>query len=1164
MNSPATTERALADVSLGDKYDLDKQDIYLTGTQALVRLCLMQKERDRRAGLRTAGYVTGYRGSPLGGVDMQFTRAGRELQAADIRFQPGLNEDLAATAVWGTQQATMRGEGRVDGVFALWYGKGPGVDRTGDAFRHGNLAGSDAKGGVLALLGDDHVAESSTTAHQSEYALVDAMMPILSPAGVQEILDYGLYGLAMSRYSGTWVGLKCVKDTVESTTAVDGSLDRVAIVTPTDLELPADGLNIRPRDGFLQQEERLHRFKIPAAQAFTRANGLNRIIFAGGKAPRIGVVTAGKSYLDVRQALQDLRIDEAQAATLGLKLCKIGVTWPLEPQTILSFAKGLDLVIVVEEKRGLMESQIREILYGLANAPVLIGKKDEQGGELFASYGALEVNDIAIAIGQRLAARQKGAKTIAVRLEAIRQAQQRLASAADVSNRVPYFCAGCPHNTSTKVPDGARAYAGIGCHYMSQWMDRSTEGYSQMGGEGASWVGEAGFSTRDHMIQNLGDGTYNHSGSLALRFAVAAGVNITYKILFNDAVAMTGGQPHEGGLTVDKIAAQVAAEGVAQIMVVSDEPDKYPPGTSWPAGTTIHHRSRLIPVQEELAKVPGVTVMIYDQTCAAEKRRRRKRGAFPDPDRRIIINERVCEGCGDCGVKSNCVAVQPVETLLGRKRQIDQSACNKDFSCVEGFCPSFVSVSGAKPKKPAAVAVSLQSSGPLAEPELPPIDGTYNILITGLGGTGVVTVGAVLTMAAHLEGKGFGVIDMAGLAQKGGAVYSHIRIAATPAEINAIRVGAGNADLLFGGDIAVAGTGKALSSVDNGRTKVVVNTAEVLPGDFTRNTELSLPVEKVKRALVAAAGAGHSHFIDANRIALALLGDTIAANLFMLGFAYQKGAVPLSAQALLRAIEINGAAVAMNKAAFDWGRRAAIDPKVVARLVEERSHKPAALPVETLAQMRARHVAFLTAYQSAAYAARYSALVERVQKAELPGRTALTEAAARNFFKLMAYKDEYEVARLYTDGEFLRQLTDTFDGEKLRLSFHLAPPILGRKDPATGQPRKTTFGPWVLPLFRVLAGLKWLRGTPFDPFGHTAERRTERQLVKDYAVLVERLLSRLSAQNYETAVKLAALPQKIRGFGHVKRRNLEIVSREQEALLDRFENPAPTVAVAAE
>jgi len=1163
MGVPVKAGLVLAEVSLGDKYDLGKDHIYLTGTQALVRLCLMQRERDRRAGKRTAGFVSGYRGSPLGGVDLQFMRAAKELQAADIRFQPGLNEDLAATAVWGTQQATMRGEGRVDGVFAVWYGKGPGVDRTGDVFRHGNLAGSDPNGGVLALLGDDHVAESSTTAHQSEYALVDAMMPILSPAGVQEILDYGLHGFAMSRFSGAWVGLKCVKDTVESTTVVDGSVERVPVVVPDDVELPPDGLNIRPRDGFLAQEERLHRHKIAAVQAYTRANGLDRIVLGGGKAARIGIVSAGKSYLDVRQALQDLGVDEADTEALGLRLYKVGVTWPLEPRGILSFADGLDLILVVEEKRGLVESQIREILYGRADAPVVIGKKDEHGDQLLASYGALDVNDIAVAIGRRLVSAAAAPGRIAARLREIESAQQRLGVTGDVSSRTPYFCAGCPHSTSTRVPAGARAYAGIGCHYMSQWMDRSTEGYSQMGGEGASWVGEAGFSTRNHMFQNLGDGTYNHSGSLALRFAVGAGVNITYKILFNDAVAMTGGQPHDGGLSVARIAAQVAAEGVSRIAVVTDEPEKYPAGTAWPAGTTIHHRSRLIPVQEELSKVPGVTVMIYDQTCAAEKRRRRKRGTFPDPDRRIIINERVCEGCGDCGVQSNCVAVQPLETLMGRKRRIDQSACNKDFSCVEGFCPSFVSVSGARPRKPAPADSSASSAVALTDPVLPAIDGTYNILVTGVGGTGVVTVGAILSMAAHLEGKGCGVIDMAGLAQKGGAVFSHIRIAPRPQDITAIRIGAGGADLLFGGDIAVAGTAKALAGVKEGRTRVVVNTAEVLPGDFTRNADFSLPAERVRRALSAAAGKESSHFIDAGRIALALLGDTIAANLFLLGYAWQLGAVPLSAEALQRAIEINGEAVAMNKAAFDWGRRAAIDPEAVARLVEGRGTKRA-VPAETPARMRERHMAFLTAYQDASYARRYAQVADRAQQAELSGRTQFSRTVAQSLFKLMAYKDEYEVARLYTDGEFLAQLTDTFDGEKLKLQFHLAPPILGRKDPATGKPRKSTFGPWVLPLFRVLAALKGLRGTRFDLFGYTKERRAERQLIADYISLVDRISPRLSPANYDIAVSLAALPLKIRGFGHVKERNMTAVKAEEAALLDRFDTAGQAVATAAE
>jgi indolepyruvate ferredoxin oxidoreductase len=1148
MGVAAKAERHLTEVSLGDKYDLEKDLIYLTGTQALVRLCLLQRERDRRASKNTAGFVSGYRGSPLGGVDQQFTRAAPQLQAADIKFQPGINEDLAATAIWGTQQVTMRGEGRVDGVFAVWYGKGPGVDRTGDVFRHGNLAGTDPNGGVLALLGDDHVAESSTTAHQSEYALVDAMMPILSPAGVQEILDYGLYGFAMSRFSGAWVGLKCIKDTVESTSIVHGDVDRVKIVIPADVASPDGGVNIRPRDNFIPAEARLHQHKLPRAQAFARANKLDRLIFSGGAKPRIGVVAAGKSYLDVRQAIQDLTLGtDEDPNSLGIRLYKVGMPWPLEPNGIKSFAKGLDLILVVEEKRGLIEGQIREILYGAKAQPTVIGKKDEQGEELLVSYGALDLNDISIAIGSRLRLIGAAGKAVKQRLEQIRSAQSRLADTVDVSTRIPYFCAGCPHSTSTKIPPGARAYAGIGCHYMAQWMDRSTEGYTQMGGEGANWVGEAGFSKRDHVFQNLGDGTYNHSGSLALRFAVASGVNMTYKILFNDAVAMTGGQPHDGGLSPSKIAQQVAAEGVSRIAVVSDEPDKYASGTQWPAGVTIHHRSELIPVQ---------------QACAAEKRRRRKRGTFPDPDRRIIINERVCEGCGDCGVQSNCVAVQSVETPLGRKRKIDQSACNKDFSCVEGFCPSFVSVSGGKLRKPAPVNKAMPSLDiELVEPALPAIDGTYNILVTGLGGTGVVTVGGVLSMAAHLEGKGCGVIDMAGLAQKGGAVFSHIRIAERPEDITAIRIGAGGADFLFGGDIAVAGMAKALAALKLGRTKVVANTAAMLPGDFTRNTEFSLPVERVKRVLSSAAGKENVQFIDAGGMALALLGDTIAGNLFLLGYAWQQGAIPLSEAALLRAIEINGEAVQMNKAAFEWGRRTAVDPTAVERLVKGRAATSDS-PSENDDQAHARREKFLTEYQNADYARRYKKVVDRVRAEDLAGKGEFGAAVAESLFKLMAYKDEYEVARLYTDGAFLAQLKETFDGG--RLSFHLAPPILGRKDPTTGRPKKSTFGPWVLTLFRMLARMKSVRGTGLDLFGYTKERKMERRLIVDYTALVERLLSELTPANYDVAVKLARLPTKIRGYGHIKERNLEQVKAEQQELLAQFADSQPVLAQAAE
>src|SRR5579871_4362154 len=798
---PRRTRMPLEPVSLDDKYDLKKSRVFVTGFQALVRLSLMQKERDRRAGLNTAGYVTGYRGSPLGTLDQQFMRAEARLKANDILFRSGTNEDLAATALAGSQTAELRGEGRFDGVFGLWYGKGPGVDRTGDVFRHANFAGTSRHGGVLALMGDDHTAESSTTAHQSEFHFVDVMIPILNPAGVQEIIDYGLYGWAMSRFTGAWTALKCMHETVESTAVVDGSLDRVQIVIPDDFAMPPGGLNIRLNDAVLAQEARLHDFKRDAMLAFVRANRLNRMICSGGRAPKIGVITVGKSYLDVRQALDELGLDEVRCNDLGLRLYKVGCPWPIGRQDLTDFAAGLELIIVVEEKRSLIEVQVREELYGTANQPVCIGKKDEKGNWLFPVKGALDPNDIAICIGERLLGYVRN-DDLAARVTALREAQRALAEAQDVAARLPYFCSGCPHNSSTVVPEGSRAYAGIGCHYMVQWMDRATSGYTQMGGEGANWIGEAPFSKRGHIFQNLGDGTYNHSGYMAIRAAIASGVNITYKILFNDAVAMTGGQANDGGLTVPQVARQVAAEGAKRVVVVTDEPKKYPRLEQWPRGLTIHHRDELMRVQTELASVPGVTVLIYDQTCAAEKRRRRKRGNYPDPNRRVVINDLVCEGCGDCGVQSNCVSVQPLETEWGRKRTIDQSSCNKDFSCVKGFCPSFVTVHGAKLKKGMGVAAD-HDLPQLPEPSLPKIEQTYNIIVTGVGGTGIVTVGGILGMAAHLEGRGVGVLDMAGLAQKGGAVFSHIRFAEKPEDIHAIRVAAGRADLVLGGDIVV-------------------------------------------------------------------------------------------------------------------------------------------------------------------------------------------------------------------------------------------------------------------------------------------------------------------------------------------------------------------------
>ena len=1158
---------SLRPVSLDDKYDLSQSLVLVTGYQALIRACLMQKELDRRAGLNTAGYVSGYRGSPLGGLDQQFMRAARQITAADIKFQAGINEELAATALWGTQQAELRGEGRFDGVFGMWYGKGPGVDRTGDAFRHANLAGSSRHGGVIALMGDDHTAESSTTAHQSEFHFVDVMMPILNPAGVQEIVDYALYGWAMSRFSGTWTALKCMHETVELTGVVDADLDRLNIVTPADFRMPEGGLNIRLPDTFLGQEARLHDFKRDAMLAFVRANRLNKIVTSGGRAPKIGVITTGKAYLDVRQAFDELGIDEVKCNELGLRLFKIACVWPIGRQELADFAQGLDLIIVVEEKRSLIEVQVREELYGTPNQPVCIGKKDEQGNWLFPVKGALDPNDIAICIGERLL-RYGANEELAANVTRLKSAQRALSETTDVAQRIPYFCSGCPHNTSTRVPEGSRAYAGIGCHYMAQWMDRKTLGYTQMGGEGANWIGEAPFSNRDHVFQNLGDGTYNHSGYLAIRAAIASGVKMTYKILFNDAVAMTGGQANDGGLTVPQIAAQVAAEGASRVVVVTDEPWKYAKDIEWPRGLTVHHRDDLDSIQRELTAVSGVSVLIYDQTCAAEKRRRRKRGAFPDPDKRVVINDLVCEGCGDCGVKSNCVSVQPLETEWGRKRTIDQSSCNKDYSCVKGFCPSFVTVHGAKLKRGEGVAEPRDWPA-LPSPDAPLLNHPYGIVVTGIGGTGIVTIGAIVGMAAHLEGKGVGIIDMAGLAQKGGAVSSHIRIANTPDDIHAIRVAAGGADLVLGGDIVVVGAKKVLGAMKTGSTRVIVNTAEFLPGDFTRNAEFSLPTERLRRAIIGHAGRERTHFVDAGRLATALLGNSIGSNMFMLGYAYQLGALPLSAESIEHAIEMNGEAVAMNISAFRYGRRAAVDPKAVEALIEPRPQEQndSLKLSQSFAETVDRRVAFLTAYQNASYARRYRNWVEKARTVEAektPGQCGLAEAVARYLFKLMAYKDEYEVARLYSETSFLDRVKSTFDGDKLHFEFHLAPPLLARRDPETGEPKKISFGPWMLKVFAGLAKFKFLRGTVLDPFGYTAERQMERRLVTEYEHLLEEICERLTLNNHRFAVELAMIPEKIRGFGPVKQRHLVAAKGEEAALLEQFRTGATTLLRAAE
>jgi indolepyruvate ferredoxin oxidoreductase len=1154
----------LRSVTLNDKYTVTDGRIFITGTQALVRLPIMQHMRDLSVGLDTACYISGYRGSPLGAYDQQLWAAGNHLKDHNIVFQSGVNEDIAATAVWGTQQMGLHGKPKYAGVFGIWYGKGPGVDRTGDVFRHGNLAGTHPRGGVLVLMGDDHTSESSTTAHQSEYALVDAMIPILNPAGVQELLDYGLIGWALSRYSGCWVGLKSMKDTIDASATVDVSPERVQIVTPTDFKMPEGGVHIRYPDQPLEQEERLHKVKIEAVLAFARANKLDKAVMDSPDA-KIGIVTCGKSYMDVRQALQYLGIDDAEAARLGLRVYKVAMTWPLEPSGLRQFAEGLEKLIVVEEKRGLIEGQIKEVLYNVANAPEVVGKRDELGKELFQSTAALDPNEIAIAIGHRILERNTDAQL------AERVAEQEKLAARDPAKpameRTPYFCSGCPHNTGTRVPEGSMALSGIGCHFMAQWMDRRTTGYTQMGGEGASWMGEAPFVDTPHVFQNIGDGTYYHSGLLAVRAAVASGVNMTYKILFNDAVAMTGGQPVDGPMTVPQITQQVSAEGVKKVVVVTDEPEKYGPNPGFADGVEIYHRDDYEKVQKEIREIPGITAIVYDQTCGAEKRRRRKRNQFPDPPKRVVINDLVCEGCGDCGVKSNCVSVAPLETEFGRKRTIDQSSCNKDFSCVKGFCPSFVTVHGGELKKgkSAPVGDNIDTLFPaVPEPELPALDEAYGMLVNGIGGTGVVTIGAIVGMAVHLEGNAFGALDMAGLAQKGGAVWSHLQIANKLEDIRTTRLGSGGAKVMVGCDFVTSASEKSMDMVREGASRAVVNLHQQMTGDFTRNTEMQFPASSLQRTISNGVGEGNVHFVEATRIATALLGNSIATNMFMLGMAFQKGLVPVGSEAINKAIELNGTAVKMNQAAFLWGRRAAVDLAAVERLIGPKAEvaKSARLS-QTLDETIERRVGFLTGYQNAGYASRYSSLIEKVRDAEarIRGHGGLAEAVARYYFKLLAYKDEYEVARLFTDGSFKQKVASMFEGD-YKLHFHLAPPLLAKRHSESGELVKSEYRAWVFGAFKILAKLKFLRGGRLDVFGYTKERRVERQLISEYEKTVGELLASLSEDNHALAVRIAGIPEDIRGFGHVKERNMEKAKAKRSELLALFRSPQAAKAAA--
>ena len=1174
MNAPLpdAVRRALEHITLDDKYTLDRGRAFMSGVQALVRLPMLQQQRDRAAGLDTAGFISGYRGSPLGTYDQSLWAAKKHLAEHRIVFQPGVNEELAATAVWGTQQLDLFPQTkRHDGVFGIWYGKGPGVDRCIDVFKHANMAGTARHGGVLAIAGDDHIAKSSTAAHQSDHVFKACGMPVFFPSTVQEILDHGLHAIALSRYAGVWSGMKTIQEVVESSSSVSVDPDRVDILLPEDFQMPPGGLHIRWPDAPLEQEARLMDHKWYAALAYIRANRLNHNVVEGPN-DRFGLIASGKAYNDLRQALHDLGLDDDTCRALGVRVHKVGVVWPLEASITRRFAQGLQEILVVEEKRQMIEYQLKEELYNWRAdvRPNVLGKFDEpdgdqSGGEwsmpnpsqnwLLRAKADLTPSIIARAVARRLKRLGVPADVAArmdARLRVIDAREQALAAQAKtpVGERTPWFCSGCPHNTSTRVPEGSRALAGIGCHYMATWMDRDTVTFSQMGGEGVAWVGQAPFTTDAHVFANLGDGTYFHSGLLAIRQSIASGVNITYKILYNDAVAMTGGQrvgERPEGHSVPQIMQTLVAEGVAKLVIVTDDPAKYA-GVALAPGVTVHHRDELDAIQRQFRALKGTTAIIYDQTCATEKRRRRKRGLMADPAKRVVINEAVCEGCGDCSVQSNCLSVEPVETEFGRKRRINQNSCNKDFSCVKGFCPSFVTVEGGQLRKPQRQKKGdLAALPPLPEPALPVAESAWGIVVAGVGGTGVITIGQILGMAAHLEGKGVVTQDAAGLAQKGGATWSHIQIANRPEAIFTTKVDTAQADLVIACDPLVAAQRPTLATMQPGRTWVALNRHGAPTASLVRNPDWQFPEAGCDSALEQAVGAQGLGAFDAEQAATELLGDSIYANPLLLGYAWQHGRIPLGRAAILRAMELNGVQVAANQAAFEWGRRCAHDPSGVrslfaAQKVIQIVRRP------SLDETIARRTEFLSAYQNAAYAEQYRAFVARVREAEAPlSSTRLTEAVAQGLFKLMAYKDEYEVARLHADAAFAAKIGEMFDGE-VKLVHHFAPPILGKTD-AQGRPVKQAFGPWMHKALPWLAKLKFLRGTAFDPFGRTEERRTERALIQQYRTSVEALLARLSKERLDTAVEIARLPLEIRGFGHVKAANLEKVRAKWLALM---------------
>jgi len=1141
-------------VTLDDKYTRFDGRVYLTGIQALVRLPLLQKRRDRAAGLNTAGFISGYRGSPLGGYDLALWSAKRHLDSHDIVFRPGINEDMAATAVWGSQQVGLLPGAKYDGVFGLWYGKGPGVDRSGDVLKHASYQGTPKHGGAIALCGDDHGARSSTLAHQSDIALIHFGMPVLNPATVEELVSFGLAAWAMSRYSGAWIGMKALTDTVEGGATIPADMDALNFVIPDDFRIPPEGLNLRAGQGSaLEVEQRHYEQRLEAAQAWVRANNLDGVAWGGARRNRFGIVSTGKAYLDVVEALRGLGLDEARTAALGIAVYKVGMVWPLEPQRLRAFAETCDEIFVVEEKRPIIEDEISTILYNLPaqSRPMLTGKLDENGAPLLKAVGELDPDLMLHILAGRLRTRIDDAD-LQARIAANKPLETGIPTISfGVKEllRPPSFCAGCPHNTSTVVPDGSIAAAGIGCHIMAAALpERRTMPATHMGGEGATWIGQAPFTTTPHIFQNLGDGTYFHSGLLAIRAAVAANVNITYKILLNGAIAMTGGQTIEGEefagqITGPHVARQLAAEGVKRIALVSDDPKRHNKA-DYPDTVTFHPREMLDGVQKELRAFKGVSAIIYEQSCATERRRLRKRGKLPDTNERLYIHAEVCEGCGDCGVQSNCIAVEPEETVLGRKRRINQSVCNTDFSCAKGLCPSFVTIIGGKPR--ARAEDDSEEAGIIAtlpEPALPRIGEVYNILLAGIGGNGVVTVSALLGMAGHLEDKRLTVLDNSGLAQRNGSVTSHLRLG-DGANRHSPRIPNGDVDLVIGADPMVVAIPETLAKLGHGRSAVILNRFVAPNALFARDADLDLRFDPMLEKVRPRADEERIFALDATKIAGVMLGNTIGTNLLLVGYAWQRGLIPLRVESIMRAIELNGTEAAMNKRAFGLGRIAAARPDLVAGWL--RGHEAAAIP-DTLGDLLGDRMPRLTAWGGAHWAKRYRALVARVEEAEgkiLGADGRLSRAVAHVAAKLMSYKDEYEVARLFNDPGFAARLRENFEGD-FTMQYNLAPPLFSRRDAATGRPIKQRFGPWMGRVFDALARLRVLRGTPFDVFGYHKHRKMERQLVRDYEALVDQVLARLTPDNVPAAEAVLRAHDKVRGYDVVKETS---VKRVREAL----------------